>query len=138
MLVLKAGVVYFLLTFAAGFAFGTVRVIVFEPEFGIVIAVLMEAPILIFAMAYFCRRVCSWFHLPAIVKLRAQMGAFAFILLIAAELTGAFIMKDMSPHEYFQNMAHPEGGIAFLLFVLFGIMPLFCIRQNISSRPQQQ
>jgi hypothetical protein len=83
---LKAGLVYFTLVFAAGFALGTVRVLFLVPAVGETVAVLTELPVM---LTIACRLTISWIacrfvvarlRVPAVLSDRIVMGVFAFAL----------------------------------------------------------
>ncbi len=51
----KAGALYALTVFLAGFVLGTFRVLLVAPHFGETIAVILEAPLMLMASWYVCR-----------------------------------------------------------------------------------
>jgi hypothetical protein len=82
---LKAAALYVAIVFAAGFVLGTLRVLVVEPAFGPVIAVLLELPVLLVISWLVCTRIIGWFNIPATTIDCLVMGALAFGLLMIIE-----------------------------------------------------
>ena len=82
---LKAAALYVALVFAAGFALGTLRVLVVEPALGPVIAVLLELPIILMVSWLVCTRIIDWFNIAEAAADRLIIGALAFAMLMAVE-----------------------------------------------------
>lgn len=118
----RAAATYFLLTYAAGFLFGSLRAFVLEPRFGPLVATLCEAPLMLLAIAGSARWTTTRFALPA-GRPRIAMGAIALLLLIAAELFGSALLRSMTPAAYLSHLTTPEGLISLVLFGLFAVMP---------------
>jgi hypothetical protein len=117
---LTAALAYSAIVFAAGFALGTLRVLVVAPRLGAPLAVLLEAPIMLaiswFACAFCIRR------LPPGAASNLAMGATALVLLQAAELVLAVVAFGRTPADYVHNLgtlAGAEGLAAQLIFALF-------------------
>lgn len=89
MQILKAGVLYFSLVFASGFALGAIRVLWIVPIVGVRLAELMEMPIVllvtIIAARWAVRRLPLW-PTPG---MRLSVGSVALGLLLVAELAGS-------------------------------------------------
>jgi ABC-type uncharacterized transport system permease subunit len=83
---LEAGTIYFFLVFTAGFAFGTMRTLVIAPAIGDLIAVAFELPLMLAIAWIACGWVLRRISVPNLTDHRIAMGAFAFILLMAAEV----------------------------------------------------
>ena len=120
------GAIYFAIVFAVGFALGTLRVLAVAPATGAVIAVLLEAPIMIGV---------SWIVARSLLRNRrfgagecALMGGFAFGLLMAAECTLAIILFDQSAAGWAAALVTPLGLIGLSGQVVFGIIPLLIRR----------
>jgi hypothetical protein len=71
---LKAGVLYFLLVFAAGFELGTVRTLWVVPKLGVRTAELMEAPIMFGVSILAARWVVRRVRVPPRWSRRLAMG----------------------------------------------------------------
>lgn len=124
---LKAGFVYFLLVFAAGFALGTLRMLVIVPAVGELVAVALELPFILAISWIVCRRVLRRIHVPKLANYRLAMGALAFILLMLAEVlvSTQLVGRDLASHfalyrtlPVFMGLL---GQIAFALFPLVRI-----------------
>ena len=98
---LKAGVTYFAIIFALGFAFGTIRVLILLPHMGEMAAVLMEGPFILGASWFVCTNTCppfrscrelgrAYHHGRARADLAALCRAFARRIWIWTNLEHAF------------------------------------------------
>ena len=112
MTALRLGLGYFAAVFAAGFAMGTLRVLVIAPRLGEVPAVLLELPVML-AVAWL---VCGW-----LVRGRdltagqaALMGAVAFACLMLAEaaLSVLVFARSLSDHIALYAQAPHLAGLA--------------------------
>ena len=128
---LKAGVLYFLAVFAAGFVFGTIRTLWIEPAVGELAAVLLEAPVML-ALSYFvARRLLRRFRI-ATAGDSAIMGFGALILLLVAELLLARAFGQTTA-EFIGDFATPAGATGLVAFLAFAAMPLV-LQISISPR----
>lgn len=73
-----AGVTYFAIVFAAGFAFGTVRVLLLVPRVGEISASLLELPIMLGISWFVCAQVIARYQVRPRVTPRLTMGVVAF------------------------------------------------------------
>lgn len=120
--VLKAGLVYFLLVFGAGFALAFVRVPFLVPRWGTRTAELMEMPVMlavtVWASWRLARRHPGWGRLP-----RLLAGAFALALLITAELLVAYALGLRSLAEYVASRDPVSGGVYLASLLVFALAP---------------
>jgi hypothetical protein len=125
----KAGVVYFALVFAAGFALGAFRVLVVVPRLGARAAELIEAPLMLavtfLAARWTVRRLAVR---PAWTR-RLGMGALALVLLLALEFTLVLGLRGLSLREYFATLDPVSGTVYYVLLAVFALMPLFVERR---------
>ena len=77
MRVLKAGVLYFVLVFGAGFALGPVRILRVVPRFGTRTAELIETPIMLVAIIVSARWIVRRLAVPSTASSRLGMGCVA-------------------------------------------------------------
>lgn len=118
------------IVFGAGFAIGPVRVLLLEPNFGPLISVLCEAPLLLAAMVFGARWV------PGVVGLRRgwlallMMGIGALVLQQGADLGVGLYLRGMTLREVFAQFATPEGKIYLGLLAAFALMPLVVNRRR--------
>ena len=82
----RAGAVYFLAVFIVAFMVGAFRVIVVAPRLGEVMAVSLEAPVILIVSWVASRWATAKFAVSADRSARLLMGAVAFSLLLLAEL----------------------------------------------------
>jgi hypothetical protein len=88
MRVLKAGAVYFLLMFGVGWILGPIRELCAVPRFGRLTGVLLEAVIVLIAMAVSARWVIRRFHVKPTYGLTISIGLLALAILLPAEIAG--------------------------------------------------
>ncbi len=123
---LKAGVLYFAIVYAAGFMFGTLRVLVVAPAFGEFAAVLVELPLILAVAWIACGFVLHRFAVPKIA--RATMAATSLALLLLAELgTGVFAFGQ-TPDAAVARMLAPGNWLGLAGQLLFVAFPLLRLR----------
>lgn len=121
---LKAGLVYFLSVFAAGFLLGTIRVLLIEPRLGALGAVLLETPFILAASWFLCRSWIGRFNVPPSLSSRLVMGVFAFGLLLAAEILLGFYGFGRPLADQIAAWGTPPGALGLAGQMLFGLFPL--------------
>lgn len=117
-----AGSVYFAAVFAAGFALGTVRVLLLAPALGESQAVVVELPVMLLLSWYACRRIARRFQVPANLPARALMGGLAFGFLMAAELGVSMLLfgRSVSAHlSHYLELPAMLGLAGQFLFAAF-------------------
>jgi hypothetical protein len=124
----KAGVFYFAIIFAAGFALGTLRVTVIVPRIGELLAVALELPVILLAAWFVCRRLVAQFSVPAVASHRAAMGALAFGLLMLAELGLSILVFDQSVAVYLAGLQSVPGLLGLAGQIIFALIPLALLR----------
>jgi hypothetical protein len=120
---LQAGVLYYGLIFALGFALGALRVLVVAPATGEVAAVLLELPLMLGA---------SWSVARALVARqgvttsagRLLMGSLAFALLMASEVAMAVAMFGQPLRRWASDLTKAPGALGLAGQVAFGLIPL--------------
>jgi hypothetical protein len=127
-MMMRAGVAYFALAFAAGFALGVVRTLVLEPRFGAWPALALELPVML-ALSWIA---CAWairrFDVPATVSARLGMGTMAFALLMLAEFALALALGE-SPAGYLTQLTSPLGLAGVAAQFAFALFPLIRARR---------
>jgi hypothetical protein len=122
MRILKAGLVYFLLVFGAGFALAFVRVPFLVPAFGVRIAELMETPIMLAVIVWASRRLAR--TQPAFSRgQRLAAGILALACLVVAELAVAYFLGARSPSQYIASRDPVSGSVYFASLVFFAVAP---------------
>lgn len=119
---LAAGLRYFLIVFAIGFALGTLRTLLVAPRLGELAAVALELPVMLAASWWVCGRLVR--RLPSGLASRAVMGGSAFAMLIVAELTLAVTLFGRAPAALVMGWQTPAGLLGLIGLIGFGVMPL--------------
>jgi hypothetical protein len=128
MRVLKAGAVYFLLMFGVGWILGPIRELWAVPRFGRLTGVLLEAVIMLIAMAVSVRWVIRRFRVKPTFGLTISMGVVALAILVPAELAGVVWVRGLSLREYLVSFMTIPGLVSLLMFLLFAAMPTLVTR----------
>jgi hypothetical protein len=121
----RAGLVYFAIVFAAGFALGTLRVLVVVPHIGELPAVLAELPILLGVSWVACGYAIRRYDVSAAFEARGAMGLVAFGVLMAVEYLMANVGFGRSLAEHLSRYAEPAQALGLAGQMAFGAMPLF-------------
>lgn len=120
-----AGMAYFGAVFTAGFALGTLRVLVLMPRLGEGLAVVLELPIMLALSWLACRWLIARFAVPATLIARLVMGTLAFAILMLAELgvsTFAF-GRSISAHiDHYRELSAMLGLMGQIAFAMFPII----------------
>jgi len=117
-----AGLTYFGAVFAAGFALGTLRVLVLMPRLGEALAVGLELPIMLALSWFACRWLVARFGVPEMLIARLVMGTLAFAILMLAELGvstlafGRSVSAHLDHYRELSAMLGLAGQIAFAMF----------------------
>jgi hypothetical protein len=121
--VLRAGFTYFFLVFAAGFAFGVVRVGWAVGRFGERSAELAEAPLMLLVVFLAARWVVKHFRLPRAAGPRLGMGVLALVLLLACELTVVLALRGLTLEQYLASRDPLAAAVYVVSLLLFALMP---------------
>ena len=125
MRVLRPGLLYFAIVFAAGFALGAARVLWLAPALGARAAELLEVPVMlaiaIAAAVWIARR----FALPATLGARLGMGAVALVLMLAAEFLLVLPLRGMTPAAYLAGLDPLSAAAYYAALVAMAAAPLF-------------
>ena len=123
MKIVGAAVLYFLIVFGTGFVVGPVRVLFVEPRLAPVVAVLLEAPILLLAMVIGARTVMRWLK---VTSLRALLGVgvVALVLQQCADVAVGVLLRGLSVGDHVRQFTAAPGLIYAALLIAFTLMPL--------------
>ncbi|MEW5974794.1 MAG: hypothetical protein AB1898_03195 [Acidobacteriota bacterium] len=121
--VLKAGVLYFLLVFGAGFVLGPIRVLWLVPRVGTRIAELLEAPVMLAVIVLAARWVVRRLSVPPRFSSRMGVGCLALGLILAAELALVLRLRGLSIEEYLATRDPVAAAAYYLLLALCALMP---------------
>jgi len=120
----RAGVLYFVLAFMAGFLLGTFRELAVSPRFRPLTAVFIEVPIMLAFSIWAARFVVQRLLVPVRAGARLLMGSLAFLLLIMAETGVGVLLMDQTFVGHFAGYARPQQGIGLLAQIAFALFPL--------------
>ena len=120
--ILKAAVVYFALIFGMGFVLGPIRILFLVPRFGVRVAELMEAPIMLIAILLAAKWLVRKFQLTAHTLV---VGFLALGLMIAFEFTLVLWLRGLTLSEYFRERDPVAGVVYYLMLLVFAAMPFF-------------
>lgn len=120
-----AGVSYFTLIFALGFALGAIRILVIAPRLGSTGAVFLEVPIMLTASWILCGWLVRRFRVSPVIGARLAMGITAFALLMLAELGVSVFVFDRSPAEHVATYLSWSAVPGLAAQIAFAAMPLF-------------
>lgn len=119
-----AGLLYFALTFAAGFALAPMRILVLEPRLGARAAELAELPLMLgiswLAASWTVRR----FDVPPTFGARSAMGLIALTLMLLAEFALVLPLRGMTVAEYFATRDPVSGAAYYVALVAMALLPL--------------
>ena len=127
---IRAGFLYFVIVFAAGFVLGTFRVIVLVPLTGELAAVALELPITLVISWLVCRRLVVRFSVPALASHRSAMGAMAFCILMLAELGLSVLVFNRSGAEYLGHLQTAPGLLGLAGQIAFAFIPLWLLHHQ--------
>ena len=120
--------VYFLLVFGAGWILGPVRELWAVPRFGRIVAILLEATIMLIAMIVSARWVIRRFNVPQRFGSTISVGLVALGILAPAELAGVVWVRGRSLDEYLASFVTAPGLLSLLMFVQFAATPTLVTR----------
>ena len=128
MRVLKAGAVYFIFMFGVGWILGPIRELWAVPRFGRLTGVLLEAVIMLIAMAVSVRWVIRRFRVKPTFGSTISRGLVALGILVPAEIAGVVWVRRLSLPEYLASFTTARGLASLLMFLLFAAMPTIVTR----------
>jgi hypothetical protein len=122
--IVKAGVVYFAIVFAAGFVLGPIRILWIVPRLGTRTAELMETPIMLAVTIVTARWVVRRLAVPHTPASRLVMGCIALALMLAAEFTVVLELRGLTIRQYLASRDPVSGTVYYIALGVFAIMPL--------------
>lgn len=137
MTTLRAGIAYWAMIFALGFVLGTLRVLWGADALGETGFILIEVPVILAASVLAARWLLRRYGIDT--KGEAfTMGAFAFALLILAELTLATALSGITAREWFRQTWEVPRLYGALGQIAFGLMPLLLVGGRAPPLPQHK
>jgi len=128
--VLKAGTVYFVLVFAAGFVLGIIRTIWIAPHFGTRNAELMEAPVMLVVIVPSARWAARRLTTPTSWARRLTVGLVALGLLLLAEFTVVLWVRGFTITQYLADRDPVSGAVYVVMLAVFALMPLLMVKRS--------
>lgn len=125
---LKAGALYFVLVFGAGFALGPIRILWLAPRVGERAAELIEAPIMLAVTYLAARWITRRLAVPAATGARLAMGFAGLALLLAAEFSLVLSLRGLTLADYFAQRDPVAGAVYYAMLGAFALMPLLLAR----------
>jgi len=122
---LKAGVLYFVLVFAAGFVLGTIRTLWAVPRFGVRAAELTEAPIMFGVSILAARWVVRHVGIPPLWSKRLALGCIALGLMLLVEFTVVLWVRGLTIRGYLEARDPVSGAVYFATLAAFAVIPIF-------------
>lgn len=126
--VVRAGVVYAAVVFAAGFVLGTLRTLVFVPWLGGSAAVVLELPVILAISWIICGWVIRRCEIPIDGGVRLAMGGVALAVLLASEACLSVILFGRSFGQHLATYRYSGAQIGLAGQLLFALMPLIRAR----------
>lgn len=127
--VIGAGLLYFALTFGAGFVLGPIRILWLEPRLGVRTAELLEMPVMVAVIFVAARWVTGRLEVPPRAGPRLGTGMLAAVLLLTAEFGLVLRLRGLTLEDYFASRDPVSGAAYYASVVLLAIMPLLVNRR---------
>lgn len=119
----RAAGAYFLLVFGAGFALGTIRVLLILPRLGERAAELLEMPFMLTIIVLAARWINRHLLADTEAQRRIVVGLMAMGLVLTADLLVGVALRSMSPSEVLFHRDPVSGAAYYLSLLLFAGMP---------------
>ena len=120
----KAGLLYFLLIFIAGFILGIIRTKLLVPNFGALAGLLIELPVILLLSWLACRLVIRKLRVAADIQPRLVMGGLALVLMLISEAAVATIGLEQKLIDHIAQYGTMRGLIGLAAQLIFALMPL--------------
>ena len=118
---LKAALAYFALVYGTGFILGPIRILFIVPRFGVLVAELMEYPLMLVVII----AAASWLVRKfQIAEQTLLVGLLALGLMMAFEFTLVLWLRGLTLTEYLSEREPLSSFIYYLMLVVFALMPL--------------
>ena len=129
MRLVKAGVLYFAIGFAAGFVLGSIRILWVVPRLGTRTAELMETPIMLLVAIVTACWVVRRLALPSTTGSGLGTGCIALVLMLGAEFTLVLGLRGLTVRQYLSTREPVSGTVYYVALGVFAIMPLLVARR---------
>lgn len=131
-----AGTLYCGIVFAAGFAFGAVRILILVPAFGSLVAVLLEMPFILGVSVVVADRLVGLRRVGDTVAERLTMGGAALALLLVVETGLAMVLTGQSLTQHLASYGRPDTLVGLAGQIVFAALPvlLLVVRRRSAGR----
>ena len=120
---LKAGSLYFLLVFGAGFVLGFVRVLWLAPRLGTRTAELLEVPVMLAVIVVTARWTVRHFQLPPRITARLRVGSIALGLMLVTEMSVVLWVQGVTIEQYLATRDRLAGTAYVVMLLVYAVMP---------------
>jgi hypothetical protein len=127
--VVRAGLLYFVLVFGAGFVLGPIRLLVLVPRIGTRAAELLELPVMVAISWYVARSLTRRLAIPTATLPRLAMGLVGMALIVVCEFTLVLRLRGLTLEQYFAGRDPVSGAAYYLSLVLVALLPLVVNRR---------
>jgi hypothetical protein len=131
---IKAPFVYFLLTYLAGFALGTVRELFVMPRVGLTSALLIEVPIMTVVSFFTARYVVERTPQAKTLGDRLIIGCIALVLLLIVEDAMSHFLRGMSIFAVWAEYPLLAVVANIVGLALFLLMPLMVSAKRVPEK----
>ncbi len=128
--VIKLGLIYFALAFAAGFVFGPLREMLITPYLGRAVGILIEAPFMLIVITGSANWIVTRYSVRSRND-RIGIGAVALGALLLAETFSSMTLRGISFKDFLAGFSSLSGIISMALFLAFAAMPIFVPQRQI-------
>lgn len=137
MKILKAGLLYFVVVFGAGFVLGTIRTLWVVPSVGTRTAELMEMPFMLVVVILAAKFVIKHYNVTPAPILRLGIGLVAFVMLLATEFTVVLWLRGLSIGEYLATRDPVSASVYYTMLLIFLFMPLLITSEASQYQPNR-
>jgi hypothetical protein len=134
MRILKAGMLYFVFVFGAGFLLGPIRIFWVVPRLGTRVAELLEAPIMFVITIVAARWIVRRLAVPSTLSSRLSMGGIGLSLLLIGEFALVLWLRGLSIREYLAGRDAVAATVYYVMLGAFAIMPLLVARDRVDPK----
>lgn len=127
---LTAGLAYFALVFAAGFALGTIRVLALVPALGTRTAELVEMPVMLAVVWFSARFLVRRLAVPPDTTSRLAMGFVALALMLVFEFMVVLPLRGMTLRQYREDFDPVAGSAYYVAQLAMALLPWWLARHR--------
>jgi hypothetical protein len=129
MRIVKAGVLYFVVVFGAGFVLGPFRILWVAPRIGTRTAELLESPIMFVITIVAARSIVRKLAVPPAPSSRLGMGGIGLGLMLIAEFTLVLWLRGLSIRDYLAGRDPVAATVYYVMLGVFAVLPLIVARR---------